>query len=115
MLTNRQRGFVCCLALMCFLLGTAQVFAGPRDHANGFFLRLSAGAGTANSSIPDSAGVDFELDGTSGGINIAIGAIVSQNLALHGTLWGWSLSNPDAKLGTMTGTVDGSVTLSAIG
>jgi hypothetical protein len=103
------------LVITYFLSGFSQVFAGPRDHANGFFLRLSAGGGVANSSIDAGSGVDLKLDGTAGDINFAIGGMIAQNLALHGTLWGWSVSDPDADLGGMTGTVDGSITLSALG
>jgi hypothetical protein len=75
--------------------------AGPRDHNGGFFLRLSAGGGGAASEIKDVNGLfydQFKFSGASGDVNFAIGAIVTPNLALHGTLWGWSLNEPDVEI-----------------
>lgn len=73
----------------------------PRQHDKAFFLRLSAGIGGANAAIDDVglSGEDLELSGTSGDANFAIGGMVSRNLALHGTLGGWSIENPDVEFG----------------
>ncbi|MGQ0721749.1 MAG: hypothetical protein ACT4PE_09285 [Candidatus Eiseniibacteriota bacterium] len=87
---------------------------GPRDHAGGFFLRLSAGGGTAKTSIEE-AGSELEVSGTSADLNLAIGAVVAPNLAVHGTIFGWVLSDPDVELDGMSGTADGDVDMSAFG
>ena len=79
------------LAAMAFAL-PAQ--AGDRAHDNGFFLRLSGGGGSASTDL-EYGGSKLKLDGTTADLNVAIGAIVARNLALHGTLWGWAISNPD--------------------
>ena len=109
------------LALVCLVLlalaGSAlaptPALAGePRTH-DGFFLRLSGGVGSASTSISES-GSEFKLSGMSGDVNLAIGGIVSTNLALHGTLFGWTVSDPSAKInGSDAGTVDGSVEMVA--
>ena len=97
----------------------ATVAAGePRTH-DGFFLRLSLGGGTAKTSVEDATG-EIELDGGAGDVNIAIGGVIAPNLALHGTLWGWSLTDPDASItiagvGSGSGKLDGDVTLGAVG
>jgi hypothetical protein len=87
---------------------------GPRDHAGGFFLRLSGGVGAAKTSIEE-AGSELEVSGTSGDVNLAIGAIVAPNLAIHGTIFGWVLSDPDVELDGMSGSVDGDADMSAFG
>jgi len=96
-------------------LAASQALAGPRDHADGFFLRLSAGGGSASSEI-SGGGDKLKLSGTAGDVDIAIGAIVAPNLALHGTLLGWSISDPDAEFnGADVGTADGDLTAAGFG
>ena len=88
------------------LIAATTASAGPRDHVDGFFLRLSTGFGAGNTSIsnlgmmtPDGQPVDkFEFSGAATDINIAIGGIIAPNLALHGTLFGWIASDPDFKI-----------------
>jgi hypothetical protein len=83
---------------------------GPKDH-KAFFLRLTAGGGYGSSG-------DDELDvsGVSGDFTVAVGGCVSENLALHGTFWGWSLSNPDVEIdGVGSGELDGSYGMSGYG
>jgi hypothetical protein len=88
----------------------------PRAHDGGFFLRLSAGVGTASTSADDPDFGEWEISGVSGDVNFAIGGIVSPNLALHGTLWGWSTTDPDVELdGDDAGTLNGDLSVSAIG
>jgi hypothetical protein len=66
--------------------------AGPRDHQDGFFLRLAAGAGTTTTEIYD--GYDtYTLSGTAGDLDVAVGAVVLPNLAVHGNLFGWTASD----------------------
>lgn len=113
---NRTAPWV--LAGVLLLLAACPASAGqPRTH-DGFFLRLSMGMGTANAEL-ESEGVRMELSGTSNDINIAIGGIVSRNLALHGTLWGWFITDPRAEVSafgeTVTGDIKGDMDLTAIG
>jgi hypothetical protein len=78
-------------------------------------LRLSAGGGNASTSLDD--GTDkLEMSGSATDMNFAVGAIVSPNLALHGTLLGWSASDPDLELnGTKIAEINGDVTAAAFG
>ena len=101
-------------AVVVLILIGGTALAGDRDHDGGFFLRLSAGAGTARTEFDDGMS-RLEMSGTAGDINFAIGGIISRNLAIHATLLGWSLTDPDAEVNGMSGTVDGDVTLSGIG
>ncbi len=88
---------------------------GPRDHDDGFFLRLSAGAGPVSTSA-ESMGLDWEMSGSGGDVNLAIGGIVMPNLALHGTIFGWLMSEPDADFGPLgSGVLDGDVSLNVVG
>ena len=100
--------------LVLVLALAAPALAGPRDHLDGFFMRLSAGGGTASSKIEDGTD-EAEISGTAGDINFAFGGIVAPNLALHGTLYGWSLSDPDLEVNGVTGTLEGDVTAAALG
>ena len=74
----------------------------PRDHDRGFLLRLSAGGGSAsiqadangNGDVFD-PGVEVKFSGPAGDGNFAVGALVAHNFAIHGTFWGWSVTDPD--------------------
>jgi len=101
--------------LLVSFIGASAVMANPRAHDGGFFLRLSAGGGVASTSI-ESGSDKVELSGSAGDMNFAIGAIVSPNLALHGTLFGWLVSDPDFTVtGVGTIPVTGDLDLSAVG
>lgn len=102
---------------LCVTLPPGEARAGePRTH-DGFFLRLSAGGGGASTELEDGfLGLDTELSGGSGDINIAVGAVIFPNLAIHGTLFGWAVSDPDVEveeLGSFDG--DGNIGMSAWG
>ena len=73
----------------CLLLPSTDAVAGsPRTH-DGFFLHLSAGGGSANTEI-DIPGAKTKVDGTTADLNLAVGACVAPNLAVHGTFSdGW--------------------------
>jgi Outer membrane protein beta-barrel domain len=83
------------LALSLALGATAQA-AEPRSHDGGFFLRVAPGLGFARSKIAE-AGDELELRGLSGNADIAIGAVVTKNLAIHANLGGWSVVDPTLK------------------
>ncbi len=117
----------CCLvaaAVLCLDAGTSTAGGAPRTH-DGFFLRLAVGGGHAGSKleVPDTpatpGGADIDLSGTSGDVDLAIGGMVQPNLAIHATIFGWSVSDPDAdiRIGTLSGkgTLNGTATMSAIG
>jgi len=107
-------------ALFSTLLLPATAGAGePRTH-DGFLLRLSVGGGTGGSKIDDPTFGSVDLSGMPYDVNIAIGGMITPNFALHGTLFGWSMSDPDAEvfdpvLGSGSGTLNGDVTLGAFG
>jgi hypothetical protein len=106
-------------AALLLLAGAGNVAAGePRTH-DGFFLRLSAGVAAARAEISDATG-RLEVSGSAGDLNLAVGGMVGPNFALHGTLWGWSASDPDGELtiggvGSSSGQFNGTLTLGAIG
>ena len=104
--------------LVAVAAGPAVAGGGSRTH-DGFFLRMSAGLGRANADISDNSG-SLEISGTAGDLNLAVGGMVGPNFALHGTLWGWSMSDPDGDLtvtgvGSGSGTLNGTLTMGAIG
>ena len=105
--------------LALFVVGSiTPAFAGARDHADGFFMRLSAGGGSSKTRI-ESGDEFMEFSGKASDLNFAFGAIVAPNLALHGTLYGWMMSDPDmeARLSDedLAGEVDGDFTTGALG
>ncbi len=116
-----KHAFITCCAVAGILLALAAMPASagePRTH-DGFFLRLSTGFGAANADISDATG-SLEVSGTAGDVNIAVGGMVNPNFALHGTIWGWSLSDPDGKItiagiGSGSGSLAGTVTMGALG
>jgi hypothetical protein len=106
--------FLTVVTLAAFFGMTTHSIAGARDHQGGFFLRLSAGGGVASTSVEDS-GDEIKLSGPAGDLNIAIGAMVGSNLAVHGTLFGWAVSDPDAEINDIEGELNGDLGMSAIG
>lgn len=86
----------------------------PRAHDSGFFLRLSAGGGPARSEI-NIGGTEVSVEGFSGDFNFAIGAILANNLALHGTILGWAIGEPEASVGGTGFPVPEELLLSGIG
>lgn len=113
---SKQTIYLSAFAASLLLLAAAgRAVAGqPRTH-DGFFLRLSAGGGTANTEI-DIPGAKTKLNGGTGDVNFAIGAVVANNLALHATVFGWLVSDPDAEVDSLgSGTADGDLDLTAFG
>ena len=99
----------------------------PSAHAqfapfyhDGFLLRLSMGLGQADSEIDgEFGGSDVELEGTAGDWNVAIGGVVAENLAIHGTFFGWWVDDPDQRISDggldSGGEFQGHLTMSAFG
>ncbi len=100
--------FVC----LILVLSSTDLFAGSRDHVGGFFLRLSGGGGASQTSFNDDA---LKFSGSSSNTNIAIGGGILPNLALHATLFGWMMLEPDVEILGITATSDESILLSAVG
>jgi hypothetical protein len=110
------RGFLTVITMLGILLMiTASGWAGPRDHDGGFFLRLSGGGGYASGSLTITPGPNVDFSGTAGDVNFAIGGMVARNLAVHGTIWGWLIPNPDWKLVDTTAAGTDDISLRAMG
>jgi hypothetical protein len=59
---------------------------------------------------------DIDVDGFGGDFTFALGGCVSENLALHGSLFSWVLSDPDVEIdGLGSGELDGTYSMSAYG
>jgi hypothetical protein len=100
------------VSLVILAISAIEVLAGPRDHRGGFFLRLSAGAGGAETTFGDNL---MKFSGVSSSTNFAIGGVVLPNMALHATLFGWLLSEPDMEILGIPVTTNESVLLSGLG
>ncbi len=92
---------------------------GPKDH-RGFFLRMTAGGLYASTGADDyelaSILGDFDASGWGGDFTLALGGCVSENVALHGSLFSWSISDPDVEIENLgEGELDGTVSMSAYG
>ena len=112
---DRIRNLVVVLVLALAVPATAWSSGAAHRH-DGFLLRLSAGFGVASSDAEDEFGDNLEMSGLSGDVNFAIGGMVAPNLALHGTLWGWSIADPDVELNNDDlGDLNGDLTMSALG
>jgi hypothetical protein len=111
-----DRAFMVFAAALILLCSWEFAFAGPAPQTHdGFLLRLSAGVGGASTSEEDS-GSKLTVSGTAGEINFAIGMMVSESLALHATLFGWDLQDPEAEItGIGAGTLNGSLSMGAFG
>lgn len=111
--SSRFAALITLVLISTLSLSTAWAGA-PRTH-DGFFLRLSAGGGYAKTSV-DAGGDNFEISGPIGDVNFAIGSMVSPNLAIHGTIIGWTATDPTVEwTGVASGEFNGDVTLSAVG
>jgi hypothetical protein len=65
----------------------------PRSHDGGFFFRVAPGGGYSRTAVEEE-GDRIALKGASGNFDIAIGAVVKKNFAVHATLGAWSLIDP---------------------
>ena len=89
----------------------------PRTHDR-FFLRMTGGLGHASNQL-ESGGDKAKYSGYAGDGDIAVGACVSPNLALHGTFFGWATEDPDLDVTlsgvNASGTASGMAAMSAAG
>ena len=109
--------FTSCAIVAAILILPAAAFAGgsPRAHDGGFMLRMTLGGGGGGTTISDDFN-ELEFSGGQGEFTIAIGGVVTENLAIHGTLFGFSMVDPEVKInGTSLGEANGSMTMSAVG
>lgn len=103
-------------AAVLTLVLACTAFAGPADHNGGFYLRLTGGGGFSSTAITDPSSFKLEFSGVGGNMSAAIGGVVSPNLAIHGTVWGWLVNSPDAEInGSSAGQLDDNLNLSAFG
>jgi hypothetical protein len=93
-----------------------------QEPHGGLFLRLSGGFGYASTEIQDvyipfpfDAVGDLQYKDVSGDLNFAIGGVVGKNLALHGTLWGWAMADPDVEFLGFEGESNETVDMTAVG
>lgn len=75
----------------------AWAYGPPKPTREGFLLRLSGGLGYARTGL-DATDGEISLSGSSGDLNVAAGAIVAPDLALHATLGGWNVLSPTMEL-----------------
>jgi hypothetical protein len=94
----------------------ATALAGePRRHDGGFFLRLAPGGGYSRTAISED-GDDLSLKGPSGSFDVAIGAMLKENFAVHATLGSWVAVDPTVEFNGIDETVDDtSISLSMFG
>lgn len=104
---------------LCLASSAAAQGYGPSPTRDGFFLRLSAGFGAAQTGFKQNGGELTVSDTGSADLNIAIGGIVSDDLAVHGTLAGWMITDPEVELSgssfSFSGTMDGTLQMTLIG
>ncbi len=111
-----SRAFLILPFLVLILLPSVALAGGSaRAHDGGFFLRMTAGGGGGSTSVDDS--VDkLEFSGGAAEFSIAIGGIITENLALHGSLYEFTMFDPDIKFnGTTLGQGDGEISMSGVG
>ncbi len=96
-------------------LSQAQVAEDDGYKHDGFFLRLSAGAAFARNSIKD-GGVEEAVQGGGSSFDVAVGATITENFALHAEIFGAGLVDPQVyQDGTEKGQLEGEYTLGAFG
>jgi hypothetical protein len=101
--------------LLASLIAIPYANAGqPRTH-DGLFLRLSGGVSFANTSIEANNGDEFDIGDMGGHGNFAIGGTIGNNLILHGTLFGWDISDVDVEIDDQEVNTDADVSLGAVG
>ena len=116
-MASRVRFSICLIVGVSLLMMAAGSSLGAeRDHEDGLFIRLSAGGGYASTETEvDGRSVTMKMDGPAAEFNFAIGGMVRPNLALHGTIFGWYMHQPDLAVGSQSGTLQADLNLGALG
>jgi hypothetical protein len=104
------KSIVCIYLVMVF--SVTDVFAGERDHDGGFFLRLSGGVGGAQTTLEDNL---RSFSGMSSSTNFAIGGGLFNNFALHATIFGFFIAEPEAEMLGVPIPTNLDIMLSAVG
>ena len=106
---------ILCAVLLASLVAIPYANAGqPRTH-DGLFLRLSGGVSFAKTGIEDDNGDEYEFSDMGAHGNFAIGGTIGNNLILHGTLWGWDLSEADIEVNDQEFNSNVDVSMGAVG
>lgn len=96
-------GFAAVLAGLLLIEAVPAAAGAPQEHDQ-FFMRASAGLCAGNAKL-ESGGFKAELRDPGLDVNIAVGYSLMPNLAVHATLWGWGLNDPDTDVtGSFGGT-----------
>lgn len=72
--------------------GISRASGAARTH-DGFFLRMGLGLGYARTST-EISGIQFNVYGGDGTIDLAVGYSVIRNLSLHASLLSWTAASP---------------------
>jgi hypothetical protein len=83
------------VGLLC--LAAAPAVAGSAQEHDQFFMRAAVGICAGNAQL-ESGGSKAKLDDPGLDVNVAAGYCLIPNLAVHATLWGWGLNDPDVHL-----------------
>jgi hypothetical protein len=90
--------FVFVVSVAMLTMSASSAVCGARDHEEGFMLRLGVGGAVAAGTEIDIGTETLKMDGTGVNFEIAIGGIITPNFAIHGTLLGWGINEPDVEL-----------------
>ena len=90
--TSAMRFFFVLLGVTCF--AAAPALAGSPQEHDQFFMRAAVGICAGNAQL-ESSGFKAKLDDPGLDVNVAAGYAFIPNLAVHATLWGWGLNDPD--------------------
>ncbi len=87
----------------------------PREHDEGFYLRLAPGFGSATSKVEE-GGDSLEIGGAAGVFDVAVGMTVSPNFIVHANVGAFAVIDPTFKVnGVDFETTDVTFTLSMFG
>jgi hypothetical protein len=88
--------FILAVVFLAYLAPGPAVAASPQEHDK-FFMRAAVGLCAGNAQL-ESSGFKAKLDDPGLDVNVAVGYAIVPNLAVHATLWGWGLNDPDVHI-----------------
>jgi hypothetical protein len=115
---DRQKfGLLRNMPMLIVLFVTCPAIAEDQSKRHdGFFLQMSAGAAFAKNSVIDDAGAENTVQGGGSSWSLSIGHALSENLILHGDLFGAALVEPELYTnGQIRKILPGKYTLGALG